>query len=179
MHQTQGNIFGDLAGTIPQSLSKKGFAEHVGVSPGRVSQLIKTGLPVLPNGRIPLEDGVHWYRANVDSNRSRAAGLSEGRPGAAAPLTPRAERDAAEAIIARLKAEKLAGNLVSRPHALRFIESRARMERDAWIAWINRAAPAIADATGADMTAILTTLDALVREQLTALANRPLEGLSR
>jgi hypothetical protein len=179
MHQTQGSIFGDLAMPAARSLSKKGFAEHVGVSPGRVSQLIKAGLPMEPNGRIPIDEGVRWYAANVDSNRSRAAGIPDGRGAAAAPLTPRAERDAAEAVIARLKAERLAGNLVSRPHALRFIESRARMERDAWIAWINRAAPAIAAATGADMAAILTTLDGLVREQLAALAERPLEGLSR
>lgn len=179
MHQTQGNIFGDLTGPAARSLSKKGFAEHVGVSPGRVSQLIKAGLPIEPNGRIPVEEGVRWYAANVDSNRSRATGLSDGRPGAAVPLTARAERDAAEAIIARLKAEKLAGNLVNRAHALRFIESRARMERDAWIAWTNRAASAVAAATGTDMAAILTTLDGLVREQLSALANRPLEGMSR
>lgn len=178
MHQTQLGIFGEPPSAMAQTLSKKGFAEHVGISPGRVSQLVKAGLPVSPNGRIPLEEALRWYAANVDSNRSRAALAEDGFP-RPAPLTARAERDAAEAVIARLKAEKLAGSLINRAQALRFLETRARMERDSWIAWANRAAPALADTTGADMSLVLGVLDRLVREHLAALAERPLEGLSR
>ena len=40
-----------------RSLRKKAFGELVGVSPGRVSQMIAQGLPVEPNGRIDIAAG--------------------------------------------------------------------------------------------------------------------------
>ena len=175
MQQTQDGLFSGFLPQAVETVSKKGFAEMIGVSPGRVSQMIEAGLPVEPNGRISVKKGSAWVDANIDSNRRRA--VVPGDAGAPQPRTARAQRDAAEAVIAQLKAEKLAGNLVDRRMALRVVESRARLERDSWIAWCNRAAPALATATNADIAIVIAELDRLVREQLASLAEVRIERL--
>lgn len=165
-------LFADPA-AASETLSKKGFSELVGVSPGRVSQLIAAGMPVEPNGRIHVERGRTWIAANVDPNRRRLQ-LDDPAPGR---MSPRAAREISEAEIARLKAARLGGLLIDRTATLRTIETRARAERDAWIGWVNRAAPDIARATGGELPAIVALLDRLVREQLTMLADLPLGEL--
>lgn len=172
MQETQGfELFGGTNGG-PKTLSKRAFGDAIGVSPGRVSQMITAGLPVEPNGRIELARGRDWYRENVDGNRRR------GDTGDDQILTSaKAEREAADAKTARLKAEILAGNLIDRRAALRAIETRARAERDSWIGWVNRVAPALATTTGGDLAAIVAILDREVRDQLASLARTPLEAM--
>jgi len=41
-------------------VSKSQLAEHLGVSRGRISQLIGTGLPVMPDDRVDLADACRW-----------------------------------------------------------------------------------------------------------------------
>lgn len=157
--------------TVPpmtDTLSKRGFGELIGVSPGRVSQMIADGLPVEPNGRIAIAKGKAWVAANVDQNRRRArvdGGLFD---------SSKREREAAEARIANFKADRLADRLIDRDATLRTIETRARVERDAWIGWVNRAAPELARLANADVAIVVSTLDRLVREQLATLAATPL-----
>jgi hypothetical protein len=156
------------------TLSKRGFAEMLGVTPGRVSQHIANGLPVEPNGRIDIERGKAWVRENVDANRRRGyGGAGEPNDGGS-----RRAREAAEAELAGLKAKKLAGELIDRGATLRAIEARARFERDAWVGWVNRAAPELASATNAELSAVATVLERLVREQLATLAAAPLSVAS-
>lgn len=164
----------DLQPSTADTLSKRGFAELIGVSPGRVSQMIAAGLPVETNGRIDIEKGKAWVASNIDPSRRRIRGAADA---AAAASGARASRDVAEAEIARLKADRLAENLIDKQATLRTIEARARFERDAWIGWVNRAAPDIAAETGANVTALVALLDKLVREQLSHLARTPLDGL--
>lgn len=156
--------------SVTETLSKRGFAELLGVTPGRVSQLIASGLPVTENGRIEIEQGKAWVRDNVDSNRRRPHGVAEGTP----DVAPKRLREVAEAELAGLKAKRLAGQLIDREATLRAIEARARFEREAWVGWVNRAAPEIASGANADLATIVAALDRLVREQLGALANAPL-----
>ncbi|MDR6955234.1 hypothetical protein J2X65_004613 [Ancylobacter sp. 3268] len=167
------SLFGDHTPPPADTLSKKGFAELIGVSPGRVSQLIAAGLPVEPNGRIHVARGKAWVAENVDPNRRRA---SLDAP-SLAPISARAVRDAAEAEIARLKAERMGRQLIDRAATLRTIEARARFERDAWLGWVNRAAPEIASTVGADLAAVVGVLDRLVRAQLVTIADMPLEDI--
>lgn len=180
MQETQSfPAFAYLSTTNIETISKKGFAELLRVSPGRVSQLITAGLPVEPNGRIHVARGKAWVAENVDPNRRRA---SLDGPASSASVPPvlvshRAVRDAAEAEIARLKAERMGRALIDRAATLRTIESRARFERDAWLGWVNRAAPEIASTTGADLAATVAVLDRLVRAQLNVLADVPLDKL--
>lgn len=174
MQETQGFLPISQAPAAPSTLSKKAFGEVIGVSPGRVSQMITAGLPVEPNGRIDPAKGRAWVAANVDPNRRRAS--VDGSPLGFA--SSRAEREAADAKTARLKAERLEGNLLDRKAALAAIETRARAERDAWISWVNRVAPEVASETDADLGAVVALLDRLVRDQLATLAEMTIEGLA-
>lgn len=174
MQETQGFLPISQAPVAPSTLSKKAFGEAIGVSPGRVSQMITAGLPVEANGRIDPAKGKAWVAANVDPNRRRAT--IDGSPLGLA--SSRAEREAADAKTARLKAEKLEGNLLDRKAALMAIETRARTERDAWISWVNRVAPEVATETRADLGAVVALLDRLVRDQLATLAELTIEGLA-
>lgn len=159
------------------TVSKKGFAELMGVTASRVSQLITAGLPVEPNKRIHVARGRDWMDRNIDANRRRPAGNPVN--GLSAPaggfLSPRAERDSAEAEIARLKAHRMAERHLDKRATLRVIEARAKAERDALIGWVNRAAPAIAAATNGDLSIITAVLDREVRDHLIAMASTKLD----
>lgn len=56
----------------PRFLRKGDFAKLVGVSPGRVSQMVADGLPVEGDGRIDVARGKLWIQANVSPTRSAA-----------------------------------------------------------------------------------------------------------
>lgn len=172
-------LIGDEAAKPPATISKRGFAELIGVSQARVSQLVAAGLPIEPNGRINVERGKDWVRANVDPNRRRAAVERSERPSLGAldgePLSPRARRDIAEAEISRLKAERLAGRLIDRRATLRVVEGRAKAERDALIGWVNRVAPIVAAAVDGDLATVTAILDREVRDHLAAMAGKPVE----
>lgn len=60
----------------PRTLAKSEFARAVGVSAGRVSQMIQKGLPVEANGKIDLARGRLWINENVDIGRSLAQSQS-------------------------------------------------------------------------------------------------------
>lgn len=172
--QEPHSLFGLLPpGPPDETASKKGFAELISVSPGRVSQLIASGLPVLPNGRINIRAGKDWVRANIDRNRRRS--LLDEDPGM--PRSARHDREVADAELARLKADRLAGRLIDREATVRWAEGRARAERDAWIGWVNRTAPEIA-AAGQDLSAITAALDKAVREHLASLAETRIGDLT-
>ena len=175
MHEPQTSMFGNMTFPPAQTASKKAFAEMVGVSPGRISQLIKSGLPVEPNGRIHIARGTEWMRENIDPNRRRAALGDDERPASLGAATPRAARDVAEARIAELKADRLAGMLISRRATLRAVEARAKMEADALIGWVNRVAPALATVTGGDLATIAGILDREVRAHLISMASTAVE----
>lgn len=154
------------------TVSKSGFAATIGVSPGRVSQMLKDGMPVELNGRVNVDAAKAWVAANIDPNRRRLQLEADG------PVrSSRAKKETAEAEIAHLKAARLGGDLIDRAATLQAIEGRARFERDAWIGWCNRSAPEIAAATNADLAAVVAVLDRLVRDQLAMLAETPLQRL--
>lgn len=56
----------------PRSLSKSAFARLVNLSPGRVSQMIKQGMPVELDGKIDIARGKVWMQENIDPRRSAA-----------------------------------------------------------------------------------------------------------
>lgn len=178
---THQNLFPSEEAAPPDpatfTVSKKGFAELMGVTPGRVSQLITAGLPVEPNNRIHVARGRDWMDRNIDTNRRRPAGNPTNGPGTPVGgfLSPRAERDSAEAEIARLKAHRMAERHLDKRATLRVIEARAKHERDALIGWVNRAAPAIAAATNGDLSLITATLDREVRDHLISMASTKLD----
>jgi len=57
--------------------SQRQFAQRVGLSQGRITQLVKDGLPLLANGRIDVEAALQWLERNLDQVRSaRAKGVA-------------------------------------------------------------------------------------------------------
>ncbi len=166
----------------PPEVPKFRFAQIIHSSPATVSRYVKAGLPVEPNGRINVEKGWQWVRAKKDGEDLAGVGLdghrmlpSNAAQASAAPMTARGQRDVAEAKISELKAERLAGRLIDAKATLRAVEGRARFERDAWIGWVNRAAPVLASEAGADMATIVAILDREVRAHLAALSVQPLK----
>lgn len=170
MHSQQTGL--DLGNIpAPKTLSKKAFAEEIGVSAGRVSQMVGLGLPVEPNGRIDTAKGKAWYAANIDDNRRRGHnphGLDDFS-------SPKQERASAEAKMASLKLAQLQGSLIDRNEVERAIFGRARMERDIWIDFPSRASPQIAAALRIDEAALRRILENLVREQLDAISEVSLD----
>lgn len=75
----------------------------------------------------------------------------------------------------RLEYLRRSGRLVDREAAERAIFARARLERDAWLAFVSRSAPVLAAELGADERRAFQVLDRLVREQLDELATMALE----
>jgi len=51
---------------MDQVISKADLARHLGVVRGRITALIKRGLPVRPDGKIILADALAWMRANCE-----------------------------------------------------------------------------------------------------------------
>lgn len=69
---TPGAVDADRPIGPPRALSKSGFAREVSLSPGRISQMIKDGLPVEPDGKIDIARGKIWIQENIDPRRSAA-----------------------------------------------------------------------------------------------------------
>lgn len=56
----------------PKTLRKSAFARLLGITAGRVSQMITAGLPVEPDGRIDVARGRLWIQQNINLNQSLA-----------------------------------------------------------------------------------------------------------
>lgn len=57
---------------VPNRLTRSEFARRIGVSPGRITQLIDRGLPFEVDDRIDLTAGLAWCRRNIDPLGRRA-----------------------------------------------------------------------------------------------------------
>lgn len=165
----------DAPEQIPEAVSKGFFAELMGITPGRVSQLIGQGLPVRLDGKINVAEGREWFEANVN----RRAGNAE--PAQAPRMSELAEarlaRERAQSELLQQKAAKQAGRLVDRAAVERAAFERARAERDAHIGFAARIAPRIAAELGVDARALFAALDREMREHLNRLADTPLTAL--
>lgn len=152
----------------PEIVSKAAFAEEIGVSKPRVSQLVKQGLPLTPAGKVPRLEALAWYRETVTPTRRKAFPDMSFASARDELARLRAERE-------RLALDKDRGELVSRSEAEKAIFERARAERDAWIAWATRIAPALSLELGVEAGALYGALDREVRAQLHELSQTPME----
>lgn len=167
----QGTMFAPVQEPEQRTVTKVKFAEILGVSKGRVSQLVKDGLPVEATGRIDIEQGKAWYAKNCSPSRRKA--LTDRQT-----MTPKGELEVIKAERARLDLEREKGNLIDRFAAERVIFERARGERDAWIGWASRASILIASELEIDPADTFSILDRLVRDHLADLADLPVKELS-
>lgn len=166
----QSSMFAPIAEPDQKTTTKTRFAEILGVSKGRISQMIKDGLPVEETGRINIEAGKAWYEDNCSPSRRKS--LTDRKA-----IGPKDELEMIRAERARLDLEREKGNLVDRFAAERVIFERSRGERDAWIGWASRASTDIASHLNADPAEAFSLLDKLVRDHLADLAELPLKDL--
>jgi phage terminase Nu1 subunit (DNA packaging protein) len=150
----------------PKSLRKKDFGALVGVSPGRVTHMIKQGLPVEPDGRIDVARGKQWIRENVNPTRS-AAQSKQGDLPFAAQLDAAAEhaRLAKErADTQALKNAQLRKELVAAEDVEREWASMIRTARSALLAVPSRLRQIIPHLTAEEVEAIDGELRRVLKE---------------
>lgn len=163
--------------TAPGVATKAEFAARVGLTRGRISQLIGKGLPVRTDGRIEVEAGLRWMEDNLDSDR-RDKGGTNGNGSAPSLAEAKRLHEIVKVQRARLALDKERGDLVSRAEVKAAVFARARRERDAHMAWVARTAPQLAAELGADPARTFASLDRLMREHLLDLARTPLQVLA-
>lgn len=164
------NGLGEATGPV----SKSTFARMIGVTKGRVSQLIAKGLPVRPDGKIDPVIGGEWIEQNLDPLRRKPA-----EPEKPPPVeSTRSQLETEKLRSLRLENDRREGSLVDRAAAEQAIFARARAERDAHLNWIVQAAPQIAAELGTDARRMSEALERHMRQHLERLADTPLEVLS-
>ncbi len=159
--------------------SKSLFAARVGLSKGRVSQLVAAGLPVREDGRVDIEAGLAWMESNLDPAKRNKGGAKIEEEKDNGPSLGEARR---MHLIVQIERAKIAlkqerGELISADQATVTVFNRARAERDAHIAWVQRSAPILAGELGCDPAQMFAALDRLMREHLEHLADTPLDVL--
>lgn len=120
--------------TAPKGVN---LARHLGITPGRVSQLKRQGMPV-----DSYESSMDWYRKNVDQKLSPklVPGVAMPEMSKVAALinesydlqAARAKREHHEANISALKERQILGELVSADRVKRAVTTWAAMARAAF-----------------------------------------------
>ncbi|SHJ16685.1 hypothetical protein SAMN02744035_02809 [Thalassobacter stenotrophicus DSM 16310] len=161
---------------LNSSEAKSDFAARVGLTKGRISQLITNGLPVRPDGQIDVAEGLAWIEANLDPVRRNKGGAASVNPARSGTTLADAKRlhEIVKVQRAKLAYEKEQGLLIETAVATRTVFARARAERDAHMAWVQRSAPLLAAELGADPRTTFASLDRMMREHLEHLADMPL-----
>jgi hypothetical protein len=103
----------------------------------------------------------------------REQGLPAG--GAVTFIQARTAHEIAKAHLARLRLQRMKGELVDRARATALVFRLAREERDAWANWPARVAALMAAELGVDPHVMQKTLEAQVRAKLRELAEIKLE----
>ena len=158
------------------------FARRVGLTPGRITQLVQNGMPTLPTGRIPIAEALAWMEANLDQTRrggkpspasvQDAAAVPSGDAPSLVQIKTKHEQAKLIALTQRIKKE--AGQLVNKDEVERAIAARAKAEREALVAWALRASAVIAAEVGCDPGALHIALDREIHEHLEAVSQMEL-----
>ena len=155
--------------------SKAEFATRIGVTKGRISQLIAQGLPVRADGQIDIETGLAWIENNLDATRRNKGGGTTARSATLAEA--KRMHEIVKVQRAKLAYEHEKGDLIDAAAAERTVFARVKAERDAHIAWVQCSAPIMAAELRIEPGPVFTVLDRLMREHLEHLAETPLEEL--
>ena len=182
-------------------LSIRAYARHRGVSHVAVMKAIKDGrVPVEADGTIePAKADAAWKRS-TDPSRAKStpkrAASENLKPVADAALgsvretlkeqglpagsnvtfvQARTAHEIAKAHLARLRLQRMKGELVDRARAAAMIFRLAREERDSWLNWPARVAALMAADLGVDAHAVQKLVETHVRGHLAELAEIRLE----
>src|SRR5262245_43922510 len=176
-------------------LSIRAYGRRRGVSHVAVLRAIKQGrVPVEVDGTIdPARADASWKRT-TDPARAKSkpkASTEKLRPVGEAALgsvretlkeqglpsggnvtfvQARTAHEIAKAHLARLRLQRMKGDLVDRARATSLVFRLAREERDSWLTWPSRIAALIAAELGVDTHAAQKAIEAHVRNHLAELA---------
>lgn len=181
-------------------ISIRAYAKARGVSHVAVLKAVKAGrIPVEADGMIdPAKADAAWERStDPDKAKGKKAGKPAGpAPEKLKPVADtaigsvretlkeqglpsggnvtfvqaRTAHEIAKAHLARLRLQRMKGELVDRARATALVFRLAREERDAWANWPARVAALMAAELGADPHAMQKALEAQVRARLSELA---------
>jgi hypothetical protein len=177
-------------------LSIRAYARHRGVSHVAVMRAIKAGrVPVEADGTIEVVKADAAWQRSTDPGRAKSASkrvASESlKPVADAALgsvretlkeqglptgsnvtfvQARTAHEIAKAHLARLRLQRMKGELVDRARATAMIFRLAREERDSWLNWPARVAALIAADLGVEAHAVQKLVETHVRGHLAELA---------
>ncbi|HRD76264.1 MAG TPA: elements of external origin [Hyphomicrobiaceae bacterium] len=172
-------------------LSIRAYARHRGVSHVAVLRAAKAGRVSLePDGTIdPAKADISWERS-TEPGRSRAkpeklkpvaeAAMGsvretlkeQGLPasGNVTFVQARTAHEIAKAHLARLRLQRMKGELIDRARATALVFRMAREERDTWVNWPARVAALIAAELGVEAHPMQKALETHVRAHLAELA---------
>lgn len=172
-------------------LSIRAYARHRGVSHVAVLRAAKTGrVPLEADGTIdPAKADIAWERS-TDPGRSKAkpeklkpvaeAAMGsvretlkeQGLPasGNVTFVQARTAHEIAKAHLARLRLQRMKGELIDRARATALVFRMAREERDTWVNWPARVAALIAAELGVEAHPMQKALETHVRAHLAELA---------
>jgi hypothetical protein len=152
-------------------LKKSAFARRHALTNGRISQMLSQGMPVLDNGKIPVEAADAWITANINrrasSTKDASSKLSQVKQ----------EREEAQRDLLRLQLAEKQDRLIDRKQAEITTFERARAERDRHMAWVSRIAPVLASALNAEQRDVYAILDREMRDHLRDLADTSIGDL--
>jgi len=172
-------------------LSIRAYARHRGVSHVAVLRAAKAGRVSLePDGTIdPAKADISWERSS-EPGRSKAkpeklkpvaeAAMGsvretlkeQGLPasGNVTFVQARTAHEIAKAHLARLRLQRMKGELIDRARATALVFRMAREERDTWVNWPARVAALIAAELGVEAHPMQKALETHVRAHLAELA---------
>jgi len=177
-------------------LSIRAYARRRGVSHVAVLRAIKQGrVPVEPDGTIdPAKADASWERSTdpgraktktkTSAEKLRPVGEAalgsvretlkeQGLPagGNVTFVQARTAHEIAKAHLARLRLQRMKGELVDRARATAFVFRLAREERDSWLNWPARVSALIAAELGVEAHAVQKIVEGHVRAHLGELAD--------
>jgi hypothetical protein len=181
-------------------MSRRKYAEHRGVSEKAVRKAIATGRITLePDGTIdPLKADRRWA-AQTDPSKQRArksapitkpvpksairavddtlrdAGTPDVGGGEVSFLRARMANEVLKAQTAKVRLQKMKGELVDRVKATAMVFDLARRERDAWMNWPPRVAADMAAELGVEAHQMEQVLEHHIRQHLADLAEIEIE----
>ena len=172
-------------------LSIRAYARHRGVSHVAVLRAAKAGrVPLEADGTIdPAKADIAWERS-TDPGRSKAkpeklkpvaeAAMGsvretlkeQGLPasGNVTFVQARTAHEIAKAHLARLRLQRMKGELIDRARATALVFRMAREERDTWVNWPARVAALIAAELGVEAHPMQKALETHVRAHLAEIA---------
>ncbi len=153
--------------------SKASFAKRLGLSRGRISQLAKQGLPMLPDGSVRVEAALKWVRSELKPGPGRPHGAVEG--GGRGEGREDMEAAKIRLLLAQASRQELElahrrGELVPAEEARRAVRAVAFVTREAMLNFPARYGAEIAGELGVDPGTLIALLDARVRTEMNRVA---------